>query len=57
MNTALTFILAVMIFMVVWRVFSRRKRIPKQEVYVCDQCGESHCDCHREKEHPTVDKT
>jgi type II secretory pathway pseudopilin PulG len=33
---------------VMWLLKSRKQVAEKQETYVCDQCGESDCECHKE---------
>jgi hypothetical protein len=55
-NIFLIFIAALAALVILWLLISRRQGKKKPVAYVCDQCGESHCDCYREEEIKASDK-
>jgi len=47
-NIIILLIAFIAVFVILWLLISRRPQNEKPDAYVCDQCGETHCDCHKE---------
>lgn len=46
MKLFFSLIFIIIIVLIAWVLLSRKPEPEKRTEYVCDQCGESHCDCH-----------
>jgi protoheme IX farnesyltransferase len=50
MKLFLSLIFIIIVVLIAWVLLSRKPEPEKRTEYVCDQCGESHCDCHRNED-------
>jgi hypothetical protein len=46
MKTILILIGIFVTILILYRLFFKKEKTEKPVAYVCDQCGEVHCDCH-----------
>ena len=54
MNIILIFISVLVAVVILWLLIFKKPSKEKPVAYVCDQCGEVHCDCHREEENENI---
>lgn len=51
MNLILIIIALLAAVVIIWLLISRKQNQAQKPVaYVCDQCGELHCDCHEQSD-------